>query len=231
MGYIVGREAETEELLDLYNNGRAEFVAVYGRRRVGKTFLVDEVLKGKITHLVHPEIEKENGAVEKIAAMANLRRLFNVFKMGVETGSVLNSRILTERERELIRNNPDLLGNPSKFTGSDLSQLYDIMFPESCKNAKIELEKKFREPGAKRAHETIKKGQFNAAYNSCKSIIKELKALGVDEIDLPETTDSLPYIAPDLSKPNPAPTQAKPNSNTAAGAAVAAAHSLERADR
>ena len=49
MGYIIGREKEMEELNDLYNSGRAEFVAVYGRRRVGKTFLVDEALKGKMT--------------------------------------------------------------------------------------------------------------------------------------------------------------------------------------
>lgn len=190
-----------------------------------------EVLKGKITRLVHPEVERENGAVEKIAAFTNLRRLFNAFKVGVETGSILNSRVLTDRERDWIRNSPDLLGNPSKFNGSEFSQLYDIMFPESCKNAKIELEKKFREPGAKRAHEAIKKGQFNAAYNSCKSIIKELKALGVDEIDLPETTDNLPYNAPDLSKPNPTPAPTKPNTNAATGAAITAAHSFERADR
>lgn len=49
MGYIIGRKQETEELNELYESGRAEFVAVYGRRRVGKTFLVDEALKGKIT--------------------------------------------------------------------------------------------------------------------------------------------------------------------------------------
>ena len=49
MSYIIGREQETEELNELYESGRAEFVAVYGRRRVGKTFLVDEALKGKIT--------------------------------------------------------------------------------------------------------------------------------------------------------------------------------------
>ena len=49
MGYIIGREKETDELNELYNSGRAEFIAVYGRRRVGKTFLVDETLKGKIT--------------------------------------------------------------------------------------------------------------------------------------------------------------------------------------
>ena len=49
MSYIIGREKEIRELHDLYNSGNAEFVAIYGRRRVGKTFLVDEALKGKIT--------------------------------------------------------------------------------------------------------------------------------------------------------------------------------------
>ena len=49
MGTIIGRNKEQKELLHQYNSGKAEFVAVYGRRRVGKTFLVDETLNGKIT--------------------------------------------------------------------------------------------------------------------------------------------------------------------------------------
>ena len=49
MGGILGRKKEIDELNHLYFSGKAEFVAVYGRRRVGKTFLVDEALKGKIT--------------------------------------------------------------------------------------------------------------------------------------------------------------------------------------
>ena len=49
MSYIIGREKEIRELHNLYNSGNAEFVAIYGRRRVGKTFLVDEALKRKIT--------------------------------------------------------------------------------------------------------------------------------------------------------------------------------------
>lgn len=49
MAKIIGRKAEINELLDLYHKDQAQFVAVYGRRRVGKTFLVDEALKGKIT--------------------------------------------------------------------------------------------------------------------------------------------------------------------------------------
>ncbi len=46
---MVGREKETAELLSLYNRSSAELVAVYGRRRVGKTYLVDETFKGMIT--------------------------------------------------------------------------------------------------------------------------------------------------------------------------------------
>ncbi len=44
---MVGRKREIAELLDLYEDGSAQFVAVYGRRRVGKTFLIDETFKGK----------------------------------------------------------------------------------------------------------------------------------------------------------------------------------------
>ena len=40
---IIGRKKEIAELKRCYESGRAEFVAVYGRRRVGKTFLIDEV--------------------------------------------------------------------------------------------------------------------------------------------------------------------------------------------
>lgn len=46
---IVGRQEEIAELDKLYNSGRPEFVAIYGRRRVGKTFLVKQVLKERIT--------------------------------------------------------------------------------------------------------------------------------------------------------------------------------------
>lgn len=34
--------------MDLYNSKKAELVAIYGRRRVGKTYLVDETFKGNI---------------------------------------------------------------------------------------------------------------------------------------------------------------------------------------
>jgi AAA+ ATPase superfamily predicted ATPase len=49
METIIGRKSEINELQRLYRSDRAEFVAVYGRRRVGKTFLIKHALKDCIT--------------------------------------------------------------------------------------------------------------------------------------------------------------------------------------
>jgi AAA+ ATPase superfamily predicted ATPase len=42
---LIGRKREQEELFDAFRSDRSEFVAVYGRRRVGKTFLVRSLLE------------------------------------------------------------------------------------------------------------------------------------------------------------------------------------------
>ena len=47
MSKIIGRKKEIEELLRYYDSDKPEFVAIYGRRRVGKTFLVKEVFKSR----------------------------------------------------------------------------------------------------------------------------------------------------------------------------------------
>ena len=39
---LIGRKHESMQLQEFYNSGKAEFVAIYGRRRIGKTFLIDE---------------------------------------------------------------------------------------------------------------------------------------------------------------------------------------------
>ena len=44
---LIGRRKEKDELLDLYHSKRAEFVTIYGRRRVGKTFLVNSLFADK----------------------------------------------------------------------------------------------------------------------------------------------------------------------------------------
>ncbi len=44
MEKLIGREPEKKKLLNMLNSSEAEFLAIYGRRRVGKTFLIREFL-------------------------------------------------------------------------------------------------------------------------------------------------------------------------------------------
>ena len=46
---MIGRKREVKELNRLYDGSKAELVAIYGRRRVGKTYLVDETFANRIT--------------------------------------------------------------------------------------------------------------------------------------------------------------------------------------
>lgn len=50
---MVGRKLEQELLQEAVEKNRAQFVAVYGRRRVGKTFLVNEFFQNKKTNTKH----------------------------------------------------------------------------------------------------------------------------------------------------------------------------------
>lgn len=45
---IIGRDAEIGTLDRIYKSHKSEFIAIYGRRRVGKSYLVNEYFKNKI---------------------------------------------------------------------------------------------------------------------------------------------------------------------------------------
>lgn len=75
MGRLIGRKKEVEELLELYNSNKAEFIALYGRRRIGKTYLVDETLKGKITFR-HAGLSPVDEANEKNSLKNQLRHFY-----------------------------------------------------------------------------------------------------------------------------------------------------------
>jgi len=57
---IIGREKELEIIDKLLLSDKAEFLAVYGRRRVGKTFLIRESLKSLIEFSFSGSFEEEN---------------------------------------------------------------------------------------------------------------------------------------------------------------------------
>ena len=45
MGTIIGRKREIESLMNVFHKKQSQLVAVYGRRRVGKTYLIRELFK------------------------------------------------------------------------------------------------------------------------------------------------------------------------------------------
>ena len=56
---LIGREKQQQELLDLLQSDESQFCAIYGRRRVGKTFLVKQTFKGQFA-FVHTGLSNSN---------------------------------------------------------------------------------------------------------------------------------------------------------------------------
>ena len=46
---LIGRDYEKKELLSVLNSDSSEFIAIYGRRRVGKTYLIRETFNYRFT--------------------------------------------------------------------------------------------------------------------------------------------------------------------------------------
>ena len=63
---MIGREAETKALLAAANAAESGFVAIYGRRRIGKTFLVRETFDGQFA-FSHSGVENV-GKTEQLRA-------------------------------------------------------------------------------------------------------------------------------------------------------------------
>ena len=70
---IVGREKEQKELKDALLSHESELIAIYGRRRVGKTFLIREYYK---PHIVF-DMTGINGAKKSIQLRNFHRQLKN----------------------------------------------------------------------------------------------------------------------------------------------------------
>lgn len=82
---MIGRKKEVQELNDLYESGRAEFVAIYGRRRVGKTFLVDETFAGRITFR-HTGLSPVDSRTDKNILKSQLRAFSeSMVRQGLES--------------------------------------------------------------------------------------------------------------------------------------------------
>ena len=49
MDFFIGRESEIQQLEDIYADSRSAFVAVFGRRRIGKTLMIRHVFEERMT--------------------------------------------------------------------------------------------------------------------------------------------------------------------------------------
>ena len=60
---VIGREKELSTISRLYSSERSEFLAVYGRRRVGKSFLIEEALENKFSFIavgLYQKVDQDN---------------------------------------------------------------------------------------------------------------------------------------------------------------------------
>ena len=57
---LIGRKKELEALREYVSSNRSEFVAVYGRRRVGKTFLIRQIVADNFAFLSRADLHKIN---------------------------------------------------------------------------------------------------------------------------------------------------------------------------
>ncbi|MBQ8162021.1 MAG: ATP-binding protein [Clostridia bacterium] len=78
---MIGRKNEQEELLRRYERNKAEFVAVYGRRRVGKTTLITETFQNRFAfhHAGLTPVESEQGGRLHDPAQSEVRRQLKHF--------------------------------------------------------------------------------------------------------------------------------------------------------
>ena len=106
---MIGREKEVKELNKLYDRNRAELVAVYGRRRVGKTYLIDETFAGRITFR-HAGLSPADASAKGLL-QAQLDHFYNsliLFGMeeSVRPDSWLDAFLLLERYLQKLWFNP-----------------------------------------------------------------------------------------------------------------------------
>lgn len=109
VNYMIGRYKEKEELNNLYYSDRAHLVAVYGRRRVGKTYLIDQVFKGKFAfrHAGLSPVEME-GATKGSPLKEQLKHFYNSLLLhGMEKGDCPDNWLDMFLQLEIFLQNKD----------------------------------------------------------------------------------------------------------------------------
>ena len=90
---LVGRKDEIKTLKKLYKSTRSEFVALYGRRRVGKTYLIKELFENQFTFQV-TGLSQDTFTITKSYA-SNLRNKISTFRQETATKKTIFLTFIT----------------------------------------------------------------------------------------------------------------------------------------
>ena len=87
---MIGRKKELEKFQDAVSKDRAQLIAVYGRRRVGKTFLVNEFCGNKYSfkHTAVSPVDDASGKKKKNLMRIQLQEFYYSMRTyGLDSGS------------------------------------------------------------------------------------------------------------------------------------------------
>ena len=111
MQKIIGRTREIQELKDIYDSGVPEFVVVYGRRRVGKTFLIRELFAEDLsfyhTGLSPQEIDKTNLMTSQLLNFSSSLRHYGINTQDALKDWITAFDLLKDFLEEKIKANPN----------------------------------------------------------------------------------------------------------------------------
>ena len=77
---VIGREEELATISRLYTSERSEFLVLYGRRRVGKSFLIEEALENKFTFMtvgLYIKVDKDDAEKVESYRQQQLRHFYS----------------------------------------------------------------------------------------------------------------------------------------------------------
>ena len=72
---FIGREKQQQELLNLLQSDESQFCAIYGRRRIGKTYLVMQTFNGQFA-FVHSGLNKASKEEQLWEFRESLRTIY-----------------------------------------------------------------------------------------------------------------------------------------------------------
>ena len=103
---IVGRKNELSILDSIYKSKKSEFVAIYGRRRVGKTFLIRSAFKNKfifqITGLANASLKQQLANFQMVLSKTDRKHDYKPARNWLVAFSQLADFLATKRKKKLL---------------------------------------------------------------------------------------------------------------------------------